>query len=502
MYTSYVSTKFNGRTGYQIFVDRFCHVGPPLEKMQGRVQKEWNDTTPNWKPDEDGIYRNQYFYGGNLQGIMSKLPYLESLGVSLLYLSPISYTESSHHYDVEDQRVIDPWIGTWQDFIQLCKKAHDKGMLVCVDLVFNHMGSRSKMFQEAMQDKDSMYHDWFEWDEQGNPIYWYGFKNMPQCNKLNSGYQEYALSVCKFYVDMGVDGIRLDLGEVLPQEFVQKIKAHIKKINPETLIVNERWEFGTCNDKPKIYFDQADSLMNYPLADGIIRWIRYGNERHFWYTYERLEEYPTPVKNVLWNFLDSHDIPRASNMLAGSRMNENPFNGRVWEIERTWGTAFDTFAFRRWEAENDSSFDQEIAQRRVVLASLLQFFEPGNPIIYYGTEIGMTGYKDPFNRKPYPWGQTSSLLDFYKELGAFRRENRDILSDGKVRERYITPSVLLISRETEAGELTLVMNRTEQRQENPIKGYDMKNSIVVVKVGEGQKEILMPYSAIVYRTSK
>lgn len=502
-YTYYVPERFKGRTGYQIFVDRFCNEGSTLIPMDERLLKEWNDEMPNWQPDEDGIYRNLYFYGGNLQGIISKLGYIKNMGFDLIYLSPISFTYSSHHYDVEDQRIIDPWIGNLEDFKELCSKAHEKGILICVDLVFNHMGAQSKFFQEALRDNFSKYREWFEWDEYKNPIFWYGFKNMPQCNKYNSDYQDYAYRACEFYINMGADGVRLDLGENLPRDFMQKLRERVKKINPEVLIVSEMWDFATHKENPQIYGDQVDSVMNYPLADGIIRWIRYGNEKHFEYTYKELAKYPNQVQHVLWNFLDSHDTPRAINMIAGKGMNENPFSGRIWDIEGPWrkeNAPFDTFSFRKWEADNDRCFEKEIAQKQLMLSSLLQYFMPGIPIVYYGTEAGVTGYKDPFNRKPYPWGSEDSvLLEHYRNLGNFRKKNYDVLANGETIEMIVTSTTLLMVRKTETSSLILVMNRTSTNQENPIKYWNMNEWNEECKVQEGTKEILGPYSAIVYR---
>ena len=157
----YVPERFKGRTGYQIFVDRYFRSGPLLPEIEGRRIKDWQDSNPDWRPDADGIYRNEYFYGGNLQGIIQKLDYICSLGVNLIYLSPISKTHSNHHYDVEDQMVIDPFIGKWEDFRKLCEEAHKRDILICVDLVFNHMGAKSEVFQEAIHG-NSRYTKWFD----------------------------------------------------------------------------------------------------------------------------------------------------------------------------------------------------------------------------------------------------------------------------------------------------------------------------------------------------
>ena len=215
---------------------------------------------------------------------------------------------------------------------------------------------------------------------------------MPQCNKLNPDYQEYTFSVAEKYLLNGADGIRLDLGENLPAEYMQKFRNRVKKLNPETLIVSEMWELATTKENPQIYGDQVDSVMNYPMADAIYRWIRYGNSGHFLFTYNEIKKYPKNVQDVLWNFLDSHDTPRAVNVLTGPGINIDPFRGRAWDIEAPWrnGEEFDTYSFRKWELDNDS-VDKNNSNNKLKIASLIQYFISGIPIVYYGTENGITG---------------------------------------------------------------------------------------------------------------
>ena len=96
----YIPKRFKGSIGYHIFVDRYCRAGPNPSYIEGRRMKSWSDSMPDWQPDQDGVYRNEYYYGGNLQGIIQKLDYISELSVDLLYLSPISKTNTNHHYDV------------------------------------------------------------------------------------------------------------------------------------------------------------------------------------------------------------------------------------------------------------------------------------------------------------------------------------------------------------------------------------------------------------------
>lgn len=492
----YIPNRFKGRIGYHIFVDRYCRAGPEPPTMEGRRLKPWTDSVPDWWPDQDGEYRNEYFYGGNLQGIIQNLEYITKLSADLLYLSPISKTHTNHHYDVEDQRVIDPYIGTWDDFTGLCIKAHERNMLVAVDLVFNHMGAKSEFFQKALQG-DERYRNWFEWDERGNPVYWYGFKDMPQTNKLNPDYQEYACEVVEKYVTAGADCIRLDLGEILPKEFVQKIKQRARSINPEVLIVSEMWDFALFRSNPQIYDGQVDSVMNYPLSDAIIRWVRYGNHLHFSACMKNLAKYPKEVHDVLWNHLDTHDTPRALNMLAGNGMTENPFSGRIWDIEGPWrrNDGFDTYNFRKWEAENDFCLTDE-AIKKLELAATAQFLMKGIPIIFSGTEVGVCGNKDPFNRKPYPWeNENLWIRQFYAVLGNMRRSNRDILADGDI-YTYADDRVLEIVRRSKAGIIVAFLNRTNSRHQLDL---NYPNSKTIFSLNGSTDKILQPYGAVVCR---
>lgn len=423
--------RFKGRTGLQIFVDRFYREGAPPEPMEGRILKEWNDPIPNWEPDAKGEYQNDYFYGGNLKGITVKLDYIRRNGFNLIYLSPLGLSETSHHYEPIDQLQIDPWIGTWEDFQELCEEAHKRDILIVVDLVFNHMGVKSPIFEEALNNPYSKYHDWFEWDENGNPVFWGGFTNMPQCNKYIYDYQDYACHVALHYIQMGADGIRLDLGENFPQVFMRKFRKEVKAVNPEVLIVNEAWGFDNHREVPQLDGTQADSVMNYPLADAIIRWVRYGNAAHFSYNVGEILKYPKEAQDVLFNHLDTHDTPRVLDLLEAEGVLEDPYQGACWDIEGPWRHEnwFDTYGFRKWEFEHDN-IDMDEAFAKLATAAIIQYFMPGIPIVFAGTEVGVTGYKDPFNRKPYPWDNPNEkILAYYRRLGRLREENKEFFSE-------------------------------------------------------------------------
>mgnify|MGYP005778989119 CR=1 FL=1 len=485
-----------GRTGYLVMVDRFCRDGEALPHMRGRKIKRWNDPVPDWQPDKDGEYRNQYFYGGNLRGVTSKIDYLDKLGVDLVCLSPISKSNSYHHYDVHDQRVIDPYIGDWNDFAVLAKNLHKRGKILGVDLVFNHRSADSEFFKKALAG-DERYRKWFEWDKEGKPVYWYGFKDMPQCNKLDHSYQDFCCEEAMMYVRNGADVIRLDLGENLPREFLIKIRTATRKINPNVVFVNEMWHSPLEKENPQIYDGQADSVMNYPLTDAILRWVRYGNYAHLEACMKKLAKYPIQVHDVLFNYLCTHDTPRERNMLAGEAMVEDPFKGFIWDIEQWWRTifGFPTYDFRKWEWENDDKLSP-IVNELQKLAVLILYLMKGNPIIFYGSEVELCGNKDPFCRKPFPTEkQNMDMLNYYIGLGMMRTSNKDILATG---DMFVSgdSNVLEIIRRSANGVIVAFINRTGNHQK--INAF-YPGSREIFSLNGSNQSILNPYGAFVCR---
>ena len=494
-----VMENFKGRTGYHIFVDRYQRSGKELPYVEGRKVKVWNDAMPDWWPDQDGEYRNRYFYGGDLQGITEKLDYIAELGVDLLFLSPISQTMDNHHYDVGDQTVLDPYIGTWEDFSNLCVEAHKRNMVVIVDLVYNHMGSYSEFFQKALQGVEP-YKSWFEWDERGNPVYWFGFKTMSQTNKQNAGFQDFAKKETEKYIKHGADGVRYDLGEIFPSEFLKSQQSVLQEENKEILTVSEMWDFAIHRENPQIYDGQVNSLMNYPQADAILRWVRYGNYLHFNACMNFLAKYPVEVHDVLWNHLDTHDTPRAITMLAGEGMLQEPFAGRIWDIEGPWRTnrGFDTYGFRKWEAEHDNVLHGN-AMAMLKIAAFIQYLMKGIPILFYGTEVGVAGYKDPFNRKTYPWQQENKdLRQFYIGLGAMRKKNMDILAGGD-QFTYADGKILEITRRSNQGIITAYINRTSEQQKIYAPYVNTVGAKQIFQINGGNEHFLPPYGAVAFR---
>ena len=413
-----------GATFYQIFPDRFhksgkCDLTGKLEPYT--VHRSWNDEV-QWKPNAQGMVLNNDFYGGNFRGIAEKLPYIAQLGTTAIYLNPICKAFSSHRYDTADYKTPDPMLGTQEDFAQLCQQAHELGMRVILDGVFSHTGSNSLYFNRegnfdscgAYQSQQSPYASWYtfyQWPD--NYHAWWGFDTLPTVNKMDPSFLEYVItgedSVVAHWLNLGADGFRLDVADELPDEFLQLLRQRVKAINPEALVLGEVWEDASSKiayNKRRTYFTagELDSVMNYPFRNAIIQFVRgHDSGAGLKETVMSIaENYPPEVVLCNMNLLGTHDTPRILTALV------DDFDGS-----------------REEKARRHLSRNQlDVAYDRLRTASLLQYTLPGSPSLYYGDEAGMEGYRDPFNRRPYPWGREApELLSHYQRLGRLRREH-------------------------------------------------------------------------------
>lgn len=419
-----------GAVMYQIFPDRFYAAGrcDCTEKLQPYWVHEDKQDVPVYLPDENGKVWNNDFYGGNLAGIWEKLSYLQELGVELLYLNPIFFAFSTHRYDTCDYGRIDPMLGTEEDFRTLCEDAHARGMKVILDGVFSHVGSRSRYFQDAVSNPDSKYRSWFDFKHYPDTYTsWWGITDLPCIRKDNEDFLRYIIddedSIAVHWLRAGADGWRLDVVDELPDEFVLRLRRRIRQVKPSAILIGEVWEDASnkiAYDRRRRYFvdNELDGVMNYPLQKAILRYVRRENDgAEFGQQVMTLaENYPPHVLNACMNLLSTHDTPRAINALL------DPHDGSRDDLAR-----------------RHFSPDQIIWGKELLrTAAFLQFTLPGAPCIYYGDEAGMTGYRDPFNRGFYPWGEEDTNLQaFYRALARLKREN-PALKTGRV--EFITAS--------------------------------------------------------------
>lgn len=411
-----VPEALRGAVMYQIFPDRFYQSGccNCAEKLQPYWVHEDKSDVPVYLPDEHGEVLNNDFYGGNLNGICEKLPYLQELGVEILYLNPIFMAFSTHRYDTYDYKRIDPMLGTEADFSALCSRAHALGMKVVLDGVFSHVGSRSPYFQSAISNPDSPYRDWFQFKHYPD-VYesWWGITTLPCVDKMNESYIRYIIededSVLAHWLRLGADGYRLDVVDELPDAFLARLRKRLRELKPDAILIGEVWEDASNKvaygvRRRYLTGRQLDSVMNYPWQKAILRYVRGedGGEQLGERIMTIAENYPSDVLSAVMNILSTHDTPRALTALV------DPTDAGRAELAR-----------RHMDAPTRSR-----ALHLLRMAAFLQFMLPGAPCIYYGDEAGMDGYRDPFNRKFYPWGaEDEPLQAFYTTLARLKKES-------------------------------------------------------------------------------
>ncbi len=418
-----------GGVMYQIFPDRFCCSGRPKGELpSGRVQHaDWGEQ-PCWKPDAAGVVRNNDFFGGDLQGIREKLPYLKRLGVTCLYLNPIFESHSNHRYDTADYFHIDPQLGTEKELQELAATAKEQGIRLLLDGVFSHTGSDSVYFNRegrypsvgAYQSPDSPYAGWYHFSRWPDSYAgWWGFPTLPEVDELNEEFSEYINGengVVAHWLRAGASGWRLDVADELPDAFLDALRHRVKATNSEALVLGEVWEDASNKSsyghrRRYLLGKQLDSVMNYPFRQAVLDVVRDGDAERFFNRIEAVvENYPPQVTRLLMNSLGTHDTERAVTLLAGE-----PANGRG----------------RSWQAAQHLTEEQrERGERLLRMAAVLQYCLPGVPCLYYGDETGMEGYRDPFNRGCYPWGmQNEELISWFEQLGT-ARAGQPVLREG------------------------------------------------------------------------
>ena len=411
---------------YQIFPDRFCRAGNEIIEKPGAVyHASWKDEPAYYKdPDTNEIIAYD-FYGGNLKGIESKLDYLKDFGISTIYFNPVFESESNHHYDTGDYHKIDPILGTNEDFKHLIDTAKAKGINIIIDGVFSHTGSNSIYFNRngqynsvgAYQSKDSPYFDWYSFRNYPNDYEsWWNFSTLPNVREITPSYMDFIIrdndSVLHHWLREGVSGWRLDVIDELPAEFSQAFFAELKRTNPDAVMIGEVWEDASnkiAYGVQRQYFCgyEMDSAMNYPFREHMFNFIL-GNidGRTCMRRMESLREnYPKENFYAMMNLISSHDIMRPVTIFG-----EAPYYDKMPAVEQT-----------RFKLDAEH---EKLGKARLKMAALWQMTYPGVPCIYYGDEMGMQGFKDPTNRRPYPWDNgDNELRETYKKFIKIRNDN-------------------------------------------------------------------------------
>lgn len=447
----------SGGVIYQIFPDRFNRSNKPKQDVPGdRIfhLNRWEQ--PEWQPDASGEYENNDYFGGDLQGITEKLDYLQSLGVTCLYLNPIFEAHSNHRYNTADYEKIDPLLGTEEDLKNLCDAAKARGMHVLLDGVFNHTGSDSRYFNRndrypecgAFQSLDSPYADWFDFT-QWPTCYasWWGFQTLPVIRHDSTDFQKYITDpggISDKWIGCGTSGWRLDVVDELSDPMLDALRIATKRANPDALLLGEVWEDASNKvsyNRRRHYLlgQQLDSVMNYPFRKAILEFFAFQDANRFAEIVESIvENYPPQVTRLLMNMLGTHDTERALTALGGER---SYGRNRVWQ-----------------STQKMTPLQRMVGLRRLRAAAAIQYCLPGVPSLYYGDETGMEGYRDPFNRGCYPWGrEDQGLVDWFRRLGALRSEV-SCLREGAYRTMATESQLLAFERVDEEDRLLCICN--------------------------------------------
>lgn len=470
---------------YQIFPDRFYNSGAKKENVPSdRVIRTDTENQPYWRPDENGKVLNNDYFGGDLRGIEEKLPYLSELGVTCIYLNPVFEAHSNHRYNTADYSKIDPLLGTCEDFVSLCKSAHRLGIRIILDGVFSHTGDDSLYFNRykrygdggAYNSKESPYFKWYKFQNYPDEYTsWWGFDTLPEVTEECEDYLEFITGengIAAKWLKLGADGWRLDVADELPDVFIDAIRRAVKRAKPDALLLGEVWEdatnkFSYGQRRKFLLGDQFDSVMNYPFANAVLDFARYGVAEDFMKSVMSIVgNYPKQALDVMMNHIGTHDTERALTRIAGESCE---------------------YRDRQWQSEHFLSEEQRKKGIRLMkLAATLQFMLPGVPSIYYGDEIAMQGYKDPFNRAYFEWENTScGLRSYYVSLGKLRREN-ECLKDGEFEPVSAALGCVAFARCGKKENLLVIANRNENgiTYNLPQNWHNAKNAFDAREYGE------------------
>jgi len=472
--------RFKGGIMYHIFVDRFAKSENwTPEVREGLIMRESTDETPFYKSGEQG----RDVYGGNLKGIIEKLDYLQELNVDIIYLSPIFEANTNHKYNTADFEKIDKMFGNDEVFDLLIKKAHERGMKIILDGVFNHVGDDSIYFNKfgrydsvgAYQSKGSKYFDWFtfhDWDNNRDDYEcWWGITNVPSIKKDEPVYRAYICGVngiAEKWLKKGAAGYRLDVADELSDRMLKGIYRAVKETLSDGIIIGEVWEDASNKiaygqRRQYLLGGQLDSVMNYPLKDAVINYLRTGNSRCMSEVMDMLtENYPKPCLDCLMNIIGTHDTMRILTALGGENFATDKdvmADAKLSEGERTRGVFL------------------------VKSAVLMQMTLPGIPCIYYGDEAGMEGYGDPFNRRFFPWGDIDGDINsFYKKICGIRSAHKKIFADGEYILMREENGLFCYKREKNARTIYVCVNLSGGE-------YDLKGSFASLLTGESVTHI-------------
>lgn len=457
---------FKGEVMYQIFPDRFARGGNLPVREDAIINPDWDNGIPQFASERGGHLDNNEFFGGTLYGIAEKLDYIASLGVGVIYLNPIFEAFSNHKYDTADYMNVDEMFGGNKALDTLIKEAEKRGIRIVLDGVFNHTGNDSIYFNAknrytsvgAMQGKESPYYTWYNFTPDGKYEAWWGIEILPRIKHEGKGCSEYFLSedgVIAHYLKKGTGGWRLDVADELSDKFLDGLRVAAKAARNDAIIIGEVWENAATKvayGERRRYFlgDQLDSVMNYPFRSAVINYLETGDSAVLADTLtEIFATYPRENAHCLMNILGTHDTERILSILGDK--------------------GFESLSASELSTRRLSKAEKTHARRLLKIASAIQFTAYGIPSVYYGDEVGMEGYRDPFCRMPYPWGrEDTEISEHYKLLGKIRKEN-SVFAKGEFKVILSDGALIIYERKDGDKVIYLAANASEIDRTVPIK---------------------------------
>lgn len=528
---------------YQIFPERFRNGDssndPTRESLEaGEVPQNWRISpwSGDWYAQDDwekamggAFYEAAVFhrrYGGDLQGVLDKLDYLEELGINTVYFNPVFYARSLHKYDGASMHHIDPYFGpdpegdfeiiaketadpaTWQWtaadklFLQLIRELHARDIRVIIDGVFNHTGRDFFAFADIVKNQEkSPYKDWYIVQHFDNPDTehwefryksWWGFESLPEFadndarDDLHPGPKEYLMNITRRWMDPdgngdpgdGIDGWRLDVANEVPSGFWKDWNTLVRELNPEAYTVGEFW-----GDARKSLMDgRFSATMNYHgfaypvkgyLIDGKLTPHDFGMQLG-----QRMDEYPRSMRYAMQNLIDSHDTDRVASMIV------NAGQGNYRQPERFDYDVSEVVSPRNSNEYQLSAPDEKHRQLQRLVA-LMQMTFVGPPMVYYGTESGMWGADDPCNRQPMVWDDLTydqqtqdprgaerpadevrfqqELFDYYKSVIQLRKDHSPLRQGSfEVVSFDDEAKTFAFRRKSDEGDFIVAINRGDQ----------------------------------------
>ena len=499
MYQIYVDRFFDGDKNNDVLDDEYVYLG-----ARAKMVKDW------YSPLENFDVCN--FYGGDLQGVIEKMDYLKSLDIDAIYFNPVFVSPSNHKYDIQDYDYIDPHYGVIVNdgttlvpegdmdnsradmymirttdkenleesnklMIRLIELAHSKGIRVILDGVFNHCGAFNKWLDRegvyekngyeagAFKNKDSKYRNYFKWIDDEHYDGWWGHDNHPKLNFEGSKeLYDYILGIGKKWVSppFNADGWRLDVAADLgsTKEFNMKFwrdfRKAVKEANPDAIILAEHYG----DPKDWLMGDQWDTVMNYDAFMEPLTWFLTGMEKHSESAQPEKYNNSADFESTMRYFMARFSYPSLS--VAMNQLSNHDHSRFLTRTNRKVGRLHTMGAH-----EADTGINKAIMREAI----LFQMTWIGAPTIYYGDEAGMTGWTDPDNRRPFPWGREDpEILDFYREMIKVHKAYK-AFSTGSLDYLYNSSGVVCFGRWNENEHIAVIINNNDNERETIVPAW-------------------------------